>query len=131
MARYRVGNKYLSEKEYAEEADSNWSIGLFLFGFIFITVGWLMYWLLYAGDLPKAFKFIITAVSAIAGGSILVYFRNLIQAVLGFVAVTLILVGIGSVIWQALPEKKDIIDAKKAAQKEKIRVPASKIKAGP
>lgn len=34
MARYRIGDRYLSESEYNQEQDGNWIFGLFLVGAI-------------------------------------------------------------------------------------------------
>ena len=36
MARYRIGDRYLSESEYNQEQDGSWIFGLFLVGAIVV-----------------------------------------------------------------------------------------------
>lgn len=81
MARYRVGNRYLSEKEYQEEVDTKWAGGLFLFGLI--TVGIIVNKYLVDPEWHKTVRFFATAILAIVSGIILALIRNIIIFMIG------------------------------------------------
>lgn len=100
MARYRVGDRYLSEEEYKKETDGAWALGLFFIGAI--AVGISVYSGLKGFEFPKWANFTIICISSVLGGSILghlqQYIRKLILAafVVGFILL------IGLIIWNIL-----------------------------
>lgn len=96
MARYRVGNKYLSEEEYAEHRDENWIAALFLIGGI--ISGFLVHRGL-SGFAPKWLLFTAVCVAGVTGGGLLAAIRKWVQAFLGFAFAILALFIIGNIIW--------------------------------
>ena len=88
MARYRIGNRYLSQDEYDAEMDWKWVCGLFLAGAV--LTGWLVHIHLVSPDWPKAIRFIVTTVPALAAGVLLVKLRHYIQVLIGIAALLLV-----------------------------------------
>lgn len=88
MARYRLGNRYLSQQEYDAEIDWKWVWGLFLFGSV--LTGWLVHAYLVNPDWHKAIRFIVTTVPAMAVGVVFVKLRHYIQILLGLAVILLI-----------------------------------------
>ena len=62
MARYRIGDRYLSESEYNQEQDGNWIFGLFLVGAI--LVGLLVNRYVVDPEWHTAIRFLVTVVPA-------------------------------------------------------------------
>lgn len=93
MARYRIGNRYLSQDEYDAEMDWKWVCGLFLVGTI--VTGWLVHTYLVNPDWHKAIRFIVTTVPAVVMGVVLVKLRHYIQIIVGLIV---LLIGVGIVI---------------------------------
>lgn len=89
MARYRVGNKYLSQEEYDAEQDWKWGVGLFLFG-AFAT-GYLFHTYVVNLLWNDIIRFIITVVPSIGVGYLLVRFRRFIRILIGLAVALLII----------------------------------------
>lgn len=88
MARYRIGDRYLSQEEYDAEMDWKWVCGLFLVGSV--LTGWLVHTYLVSPDWHKAIRFIVTTVPALAVGVLLVKVRHYIQILIGICVLLLI-----------------------------------------
>lgn len=77
MARYRVGNRFLSQEEFDAENDWKWAFGLFVVGAV--VTGILVNHFLVNPLWHQAIRFGITTVPAIIAGVILVKLRVYIQ----------------------------------------------------
>jgi len=77
MARYRVGNRFLSQEEFDAENDWKWVCGLFLVGAV--VTGILVNHLLVDPAWHQAIRFCITTIPAVIVGVILVKLRVYIQ----------------------------------------------------
>ena len=97
MARYRVGNKYLSEEEYAEHQDGNWIAALFLIGAVISGV--LAHRGLSGFAPPKWLLFTVICVAGVLGGGLLVAVRKWVQAFLSIAFALLVLFIVGNIIW--------------------------------
>ena len=73
MARYRTGNRYLSQDEYDAEMDWKWMCGFFLAGAL--ITGWLVHTYLVNPHWHQAIRFFVTTVPAVAIGWLLVRIR--------------------------------------------------------
>lgn len=80
MARYRVGNKYLSQKEYDDDLDNKWVAGLFLVGAF--TTGYLLHSYVVNPTWHVIFRFTITVFPSFAVGCLLVKFRRFIRLII-------------------------------------------------
>jgi hypothetical protein len=103
MARYRVGDKYLSEQEYEDHIDGNWAFWLFIIGAI--GGGYSAnYGLSHFGinGLEKWQLFSIIVSASIVSGYLLSKLRNLIQISLCLMLVCLVIGVIGRIIWDSL-----------------------------
>ena len=69
MARYRIGDRYLSESEYNQEQDGSWIFGLFLVGAI--VVGLLVNRYVVNPEWHTAIRFLVTVVPAVIAGAFL------------------------------------------------------------
>lgn len=83
MARYRVGNKYLSQKEYDDDLDNKWVAGLFLIGAF--TTGYLLHSYVISPTWNVIFRFTITVLPSFAVGCLLVKFRRFIRLMTTFI----------------------------------------------
>lgn len=96
MARYRVGDRYLSQEEYDAEMDWKWVCGLFLIGTI--LTGWLVHTHLVSPDWHKAIRAIVTTVPALAIGMALVKLRNYIRILVGIAVLLFIALAVISIL---------------------------------
>ena len=96
MARYRIGDRYLSESEYNEEQDGNWIFGLFMVGAI--AVGILINRYVVEPDWHTAIRFLVTVVPAVLAGGVLAAIHRWIRLLLGIVVGLLVLGVVISVI---------------------------------
>lgn len=96
MARYRIGDRYLSESEYNEEQDGNWIFGLFMVGAI--AVGILINRYVVDPDWHTAIRFLVTVVPAVLAGGVLAAIHRWIRLLLGIVVGLLVLGVVISVI---------------------------------
>ncbi|ELI6424719.1 hypothetical protein RRM51_004195 [Aeromonas veronii] len=96
MARYRIGDRYLSESEYNEEQDGNWIFGLFIVGAI--AVGILINRYVVDPDWHTAIRFLVTVVPAVLAGGVLAAIHRWIRLLLGIVVGLLVLGVVISVI---------------------------------
>lgn len=96
MARYRIGDRYLSESEYNEEQDGNWIFGLFIVGAI--AVGILINRYVVDPDWHTAIRFLVTVVPAVLAGVVLAAIHRWIRLLLGIVVGLLVLGVVISVI---------------------------------
>lgn len=85
MARYRVGDKFLSQEEYDKDMDFKWACGLFLIGSI--LTGCLVHNYLVSPSWHQAIRFIVTAVPAFAVGIAFVKLRHFIMMLLGLAVI--------------------------------------------
>lgn len=88
MARYRVGNRYLSQEEYDAETDWKWVCALFLVGSV--LTGYLVNHYLVNPAWHQAVRFFITITPAVAAGIILVKLRFYIQILISLAIVLLV-----------------------------------------
>jgi len=91
MARYRVGDRYLSEAEHNEESDGNWILGLFLVGAI--LTGLLVNRSLVNPEWHTAFRFLVTVVPAVVVGAVLAALHLWIRRLL-FIGFGLLVLGV-------------------------------------
>lgn len=96
MARYRIGDRYLSESEYNEEQDGNWIFGLFIVGAI--AAGILINRYVVDPDWHTAIRFLVTVVPAVLAGGALAAIHRWIRLLLGIVVGLLVLGVVISVI---------------------------------
>ena len=100
MARYRKGNRFLSEEEYRKEVNDYWVVGLFLIGAIisgyFVNKG------LADFDIPKWLKFTVVILISLIGGGILGKLYKQIQLLIAVLVMGGILLAVGSLIWRIL-----------------------------
>ena len=99
--RYRVGDRYLSEKEYAVEKDQTWFGGLFILGAVAGGL-FMLLWSTHHDAWPKWIRFVLVCVSAIGVGSVFASLRRYIQTLIGLAIITVILGVIGYVVWLLL-----------------------------
>ncbi|NUU68868.1 hypothetical protein HQN64_22605 [Enterobacteriaceae bacterium BIT-l23] len=76
MARYRVGNRFLSQEEYDAEQDGKWMPGLFLVGAL--GSGFLLHTYVVNPAWHAAICFIVTVFPAVVIGCLLARFRRII-----------------------------------------------------
>lgn len=96
MARYRVGNKYLSQEEFDEEQDWKWGFGLFIFG-AFLT-GFLFHTFVVNPVWHDIIRFIVTVAPSIAVGCLLVRFRKLIRMIIGLIIILIVIAVVISIL---------------------------------
>jgi hypothetical protein len=97
MARYRIGNTYLSDKELEEHNRGKWLITLFVIG---AAIGGVTaHEFLKSLDLPKWALFITVIVFGIGSGFILAFFQRFIRTALLVVICCTIICLIGLQIW--------------------------------
>ncbi|MCS2164035.1 hypothetical protein [Scandinavium manionii] len=89
MARYRVGNRYLSQEEFDAEQDWKWMVGLFLVGAV--ITGYLIHLYVVNPAWHDAIRFIVTVTPSIAAGYLLARFRAFIIALLGLAVALLVI----------------------------------------
>ncbi|WP_318476553.1 hypothetical protein [Photobacterium leiognathi] len=100
MARYRVGNSFLSADEYEEHNIGMWATGLFIVSALFTGV--YIYKLVSPLEIYKWLKFSAIGLSSITVGSIFAFFAAWIRQAF-FIGVGLSIVGlICSIIWEHL-----------------------------
>ncbi|HFS8459651.1 hypothetical protein GWZ74_04705 [Vibrio cholerae] len=100
MARYRVGDKYLSENEYKEHVSSNWEFGLFIIGAV-ITGIVMNKWLVELG-LIKEIRFALVIVTAIISGYFTSKLSNIVRFIVGLSIIGFVLWAIFSFIWDVM-----------------------------
>ncbi|QAB32613.1 hypothetical protein [Pantoea ananatis] len=91
MARYRIGNRYLSQDEYDYEMDWKLICGFFLAGAV--ITGWLIHTYLVNPHWHQAIRFFVTTVPAFAVGWLLVKIRYYIMMLMAL-AVALFIVAL-------------------------------------
>lgn len=88
MARYRIGDRFLSQEEYDAEMDWRWVCGLFLVGAV--LTGWLVHAYVVSPEWYKSIRFIVTTVPALAAGVLFVKLRHYIQLLISIAILLLI-----------------------------------------
>lgn len=91
MARYRIGNRYLSQVEYDTEMEWKWMCGFFLVGAV--ITGWLVHTYLVNPHWHQAIRFFVTTVPAVFAGWLLVKIRYYIMMLMAL-AVALFVVAL-------------------------------------
>lgn len=81
MARYRIGNRYLSQSEYDSEMGLKWGCILFIAGAIF--TGMLIHFYLIDPEWHKAIRFFVIVIPSVLVGTIFVLLRNIIAMIFG------------------------------------------------
>ncbi|HDM8037872.1 TPA: hypothetical protein P0E05_000925 [Vibrio fluvialis] len=100
MARYRVGDKYLSENEYEEHVSSNWKLGLFIIGAV-ITGIVMNKWLI-EFSLIKEVRFGLVIVTALISGYLISKLSHIIRFIVGLSIVGFVLWVIFSFVWDVM-----------------------------
>ena len=90
MARYRVGDKYLSEEEYQDDIDSKFVFLLFIVGCL--VTGFLVNRGLVNPEWHTAIRFIVTVVPALFVGGLLAFFHRLVAKIILTLIIILILI---------------------------------------
>ena len=90
MARYRIGDRYLSESEYNQEQDGSWIFGLFLVGAI--VVGLLVNRYVVNPEWHTAIRFLVTVMPAVIAGGLLAAVHRWVRLLLGIAIGLLVLV---------------------------------------
>ena len=96
MARYRIGNKFLSQSEYDNDQDTKWMGGLFLVGAL--ITGFLLHYYLVNPEWHKAIRFTVTTVPAIGVGVLCAILRHVIQMIMGLAIILAVIALIISII---------------------------------
>lgn len=96
MARYRIGNRFLSQEEYDSEMDWRWVCGLFLIGAI--GTGMLVHAYVVSPEWHKVIRFLVTVIPSIAIGVLLVRLRRFIMVLVGLLAILFVISLVVSVI---------------------------------
>jgi len=100
MARYRKGDRYLSEEEHREEENNNWIFWLFVFGAI--MAGTAANKGLDGSDIPKWLRFTAVILSGLIGGGVLGLLYRQIQFLVGFSIIGGIIYLVGSWVWNSM-----------------------------
>ncbi|ELY7546119.1 hypothetical protein SOK14_004228 [Cronobacter turicensis] len=89
MARYRVGNKFLSQAEFDEEQDAKWIGGLFLVGAL--LTGFLLHHYLVNPEWHKAIRIAVTVIPALGMGILLAFLHRIVRMLMGLAFILAIL----------------------------------------
>lgn len=103
MARYRVNNSFLSEKEYAEHLDSQRQTTFFFIGLalaIFIMIVIVPKSMPQFLELHKALRFTIVSITSLCTGFIFAWLSKIISKMITITVALLILVFIGQTLWK-------------------------------
>jgi len=100
MARYRVGNSYLSEKEYDYHLSQEWKQKVFWVSAL--IVGFVCYLLTSNMEWPKHIRFGVILIGAFGTGYLLAKFSEAIRIIFFISVVSSIAIFIGSLIWESL-----------------------------
>ncbi|GLT14326.1 hypothetical protein [Vibrio algivorus] len=100
MARYRVGDKYLSESEYEEHVSGNWKFGLFLVGAV--VVGYFVNSWLSGFELSKSVRVALVMIAAIPSGYLATKLSNVARIAFGLAILGLVGWVVLSIIWNVL-----------------------------
>ena len=100
MARYRVGNKFLSESEYREETLGVWAFFLFVIGCV--LAGIISNQLMLEVDLPKWARFSIVIFCSLLFGYLLAKFAELIRNMFYICLFGGVLFFIGTLVWDVV-----------------------------
>ena len=98
MARYRVGNKFLSEKEYRQHKDEGITLIIFLLGAG--GAGILTHQYLVDAEWIKILRFTIVLGSSIIVGSIFVRFKHQLVLFSSMCLLLAFVVSVGGIIWE-------------------------------
>lgn len=93
MARYRKGDRYLSEEEYQAEEKWEWQLGLFILGAA--ISGYFVYQCIQDLDWPKWLRFTAIVISGIICGVLISKFYKQVQMliVISIIGGTILLIG--------------------------------------
>lgn len=103
MARYRVNNSFLSEKEYGEHLDSQRQSTFFFIGLalaIFIMLVVVPKSMPQFLELHKALRFTIVSIMSICTGFVFARLSKIILNIIALAVTLLILVFIGQTLWK-------------------------------
>ncbi|HCG8223014.1 TPA: hypothetical protein NJ595_004601 [Vibrio parahaemolyticus] len=100
MARYRVGDKYLSEGEYEQHVSENWKIGLFIVGAIFF--GMVTAALLKDFEISKELRFVAIISASVVSGYLMAKLSHIIRIMVGLSVLGCIAWLILSFLWNSL-----------------------------
>lgn len=95
MARYRVGNRFLSQAEFDDEQDAKWIGGLFLISAL--VTGFLLHRYLVNPEWHKAIRFAVTVIPALGMGILLACLHRIVRMLLSLafvLAVIALVIGI-------------------------------------
>lgn len=97
MARYRIGNRYLSQVEYDTEMEWKLVCGFFLAGAV--ITGWLVHTYLVNPHWHQAIRFFVTTIPAVLAGWLLVKIRYYIMMLMALgVALFVVALVIGIIV---------------------------------
>lgn len=97
MARYRKGDRYLSEEEYENESNSNWILILFIFGSI--VSGYYTNSFVSDFEFEKWIRFTLIITAGLIGGSIFASLYRQIQLLIGFTIIISLIYFFGNLLW--------------------------------
>lgn len=100
MARYRVGDSYLSEEEYDEYCSRDWRYKVFFVAAL--VAGITCYFLTSNMDWPKYIRFSAIIISAFSVGYLLAKFSEIIRFIFYIGIVGFIIFFVGGLIWESL-----------------------------
>ncbi len=100
MARYRKGDKYLSEEEYRKEQESSWMGFLFLVGAGLI--GYYVSTLVSDLNWPKWLRFTSVIIAGLIGGGLLSVLHKQVSLLLSIAIFLSVVFLIGSLIWVSI-----------------------------
>lgn len=98
MARYRVGNKYLSQEEYNEEQDSKLKFWLFLIGAA--VSGFLIHKYVVNLEWHNFIRFLVTIAPSVTVGYLLARFRQFVIMTIGAVVGLLVIAIVISILYE-------------------------------
>lgn len=100
MARYRVGNRYLSESEYEEEVTWGWIFWIFIISAL--ITGGLIYKYIADPAWNKYIRFTIIVLPSLIAGTGFAFFHNMIRIIIAFCFAIGVIFLIGLAIWNLI-----------------------------
>jgi len=100
MARYKVGNSYLSEEEYDDHLSQEWKQKVFWVSAL--IVGFACYFLTSNMEWPKYIRLGVILIGAFGTGYLLAKFSEIVRIIIFITIASFIVLFVGGIIWENL-----------------------------